>query len=150
LRGLASDPDLFRRVLTAQVKEASPVFAGCLALSGPTRARLSQDSREKPGGEAQVIEVTARKYEFAPAEIHVTKGNRVRLRVHSTDEAHGIRLNLYPEGSKDKSSPGLAFDNPQKNGKVQRAKTRCSILWRSRPGRTNSNAQGYAGCTMAG
>jgi heme/copper-type cytochrome/quinol oxidase subunit 2 len=111
---LASDPDLFRRVLTAQVKEASPVFAGCLALSGPTRARLSQDSREKPGGEAQVIEVTARKYEFAPAEIHVTKGNRVRLRVHSTDEAHGIRLNLYPEGSKDKSSPGLAFDNPQR------------------------------------
>jgi heme/copper-type cytochrome/quinol oxidase subunit 2 len=64
--------------------------------------------------------VTARKYEFAPAEIHVTKGNRVRLRVHSTDEAHGIRLNLYPEGSKHKSSPGLAFDNPQVNGKVHK------------------------------
>jgi cytochrome c oxidase subunit 2 len=96
------------------------VVAGCLASSGPARARFSQDSNEKPAGEAQVIEVTARKYEFAPAEIHVTKGSRVRLRVHSTDEAHGIRLNLYPEGSKDKSSRGLAFDNPQENGKVQK------------------------------
>ena len=59
-------------------------------------------------------------YEFAPGEIHVTKGSRVRLRVHSTDEAHGIKLNVYPEGSKDKSSPGLVFDNPQENGKVER------------------------------
>lgn len=96
------------------------VAAGCLALSGPARARLAQDSNEKPAAEAHVIEVTSRKYEFAPAEIHVTKGSRVRLQVHSTDEAHGIKLNLYPEGSKDKSSPGLVFNNPQENGKVQK------------------------------
>lgn len=96
------------------------VAAGCLALSGPVRARLAQDSKEKPAGETQVIEVTARKYEFAPAEIHVTKGRRVRLKVHSTDEAHGIKLSVYPEGSKDKSSPGLVFDNPQENGKAEK------------------------------
>lgn len=96
------------------------VAAGCLALSGPVRARLAQDSKEKPAGETQVIEVTARKYEFAPAEIHVTKGRRVRLKVHSTDEAHGIRLNVYPEGSQDKSSTGLVFDNPQENGKAEK------------------------------
>ena len=96
------------------------IAAGGLAWSAPAQARLAQDSKEKPAGEAQVIEVTARKYEFAPAEIHVTKGSRVRLRVHSTNEAHGIKLNLYPEGSTDKSSPGLVFDNPQENGKVQK------------------------------
>jgi heme/copper-type cytochrome/quinol oxidase subunit 2 len=94
--------------------------AGCLALSGPARARLAQDSKEKPAGETQVIEVTARKYEFAPAEIHVPKGSRVRLKVHSTDEAHGIKLNVCPEGTQDKSSPGLVFDNPQENGKVEK------------------------------
>ena len=33
----------------------------------------------------------------------------MRLRVHSTDEAHGIRLNLYPEGSKDKSFSRAGF-----------------------------------------
>ena len=96
------------------------IAASGLVLSAPARARLAQDSKEKPAGAAQVIEVTARKYEFAPREIHVTKGSRVRLKVHSTDEAHGLRLNLYPEGSKDKSSPGLVFDNPHENGKVQK------------------------------
>lgn len=29
------------------------------------------------------------------------------------DEAQRIKLHLYPEGSKNKSSPGLVFDNPQ-------------------------------------
>jgi len=96
------------------------IAAGGLALSAPAKARLAQDSKEKPAGEVQVIEVTARKYAFAPAEIHATKGSRVRLRVRSTDEAHGIKLNLYPEGSTDKASPGLVFDNPQENGKVQK------------------------------
>ena len=54
------------------------IAASGLALSAPARARLAQDPKEKPAGEAQVIEVTARKYEFAPGEIHVTKGSRVR------------------------------------------------------------------------
>src|SRR6266705_2663381 len=97
------------------------IAAVLLALSGPARARLAQDTKEKTAREAQIIEVTARKYEFASVEMHVRKGSKVRLKVHSTDEAHGIKLNLYPEGSKDKSSPGLVFDNPQMNGKVQKA-----------------------------
>lgn len=44
----------------------------------------------------------------------------MRLKVHSTDEAHGKKLSVYPEGSKDKSSPGLVFDNPQENGKAEK------------------------------
>lgn len=96
------------------------IAAGFLAFSAP--ARLARDSQERPSGEAQVIEVTARKYAFTPAEIHVTKGSKVRLKVHSTDEAHGIKLNLYPEGNQDKSSPGLVLEHPQENGKVQKGK----------------------------
>ena len=44
----------------------------------------------------------------------------MRLKVHSNEEAHGLKLNLYPEGSKDKSSQGLLFANLQENGKVQK------------------------------
>jgi plastocyanin len=44
----------------------------------------------------------------------------VRLKVHCNEEAHGLKLNLYPEGSKDKASPGLVFANPQETGKVQK------------------------------
>jgi cytochrome c oxidase subunit II len=71
-------------------------------------------------GGRQVIEVSAKKYDFTPGEIHVKKGTRVELKVHSVDETHGIKLDLYPEGSKDKSTPGLVFDKPEDNGKVEK------------------------------
>lgn len=69
----------------------------------------------------RVIEVSARKYEFTPQEIHVKKGSKIELKVHSVDEAHGIKLNLHPKGSKDKS-PGLLFSDPAANGKVEKDK----------------------------
>jgi heme/copper-type cytochrome/quinol oxidase subunit 2 len=73
----------------------------------------------EPKSEApQVIEISAKKYEFSPNEIHVRKGTRVELKVHSEDETHGVKLDVYPEGSKDKDEPGLLFDEPKENGKV--------------------------------
>jgi cytochrome c oxidase subunit 2 len=68
----------------------------------------------------RVIEVSAKKYEFTPAEIHVKKGERVELKLHSADEAHGIKIDVYPEGPKDKTKPGLLFDHPETNGKVEK------------------------------
>jgi len=70
-------------------------------------------------GSTKVIEVSAKKYEFDPAEIRVKKGTRVELKVHSVDETHGIKLSLTPEGSKEKS-PGLLFDKPDDNGRVEK------------------------------
>jgi cytochrome c oxidase subunit II len=66
----------------------------------------------------KVIELSAKKYEFSPSEIRVPKGTRVELKVHSVDEPHGVKLDVYPEGAKDKSTPGLVFDHPDENGKV--------------------------------
>jgi len=68
----------------------------------------------------RVIEVSAKKYEFAPAEIRVKKGERVELRVHSVDDTHGIKIDVYPEGAKDKTAQGLVFDHPEANGKVEK------------------------------
>ena len=71
-------------------------------------------------GAAQIIEVSAKKYEFTPSEIRVKSGSRVELKVHSVDETHGIKLDLYPEGATDKTKPGLIFDKPELNGKVEK------------------------------
>ena len=69
----------------------------------------------------RVIEVSAKKYEFTPAEIHVKKGgNAWTLPVHSVDETHGIKIDVYPEGAKDKTKPGLLFDHPETNGKAEK------------------------------
>jgi cytochrome c oxidase subunit II len=71
-------------------------------------------------GAPKVIEVSAKKYEFSPAEIHVKQGEKVELKVHSVDETHGVKLSLAPEGAKDKKDVGLVFDSPAENGKVTR------------------------------
>jgi cytochrome c oxidase subunit 2 len=68
----------------------------------------------------RIIEVSAKKYEFTPGEIRVKQGERVELKVHSVDETHGMKIEVYPEGAKDKSKPGLLFDHPETNGKVEK------------------------------
>jgi len=82
----------------------------------------------------QVIEVSAKKYDFTPSEIRVKKGTKVELEVHSVDETHGIKLDLYPEGSKDKSSPGLVFDKPENNGKVEKGQDQILDFVAQQPG----------------
>jgi cytochrome c oxidase subunit 2 len=68
----------------------------------------------------KTIEVSAKKYEFSPAEIRVAKGTHVELKVHSVDDTHGVKLDVYPEGAKDKGAPGLVFDHADQNGKVSK------------------------------
>jgi len=80
----------------------------------------AQNSDTSSDSSATTFLVSAKKYEFAPSEIHVKVGQRVRLKVHSVDETHGIKLTLYPEGSLDKSIVGLKFDHPEDNGKVEK------------------------------
>ena len=93
------------------------VFQLTAALAGH-----AQNSNAGRSDASQFIEVTPKKYEFSPNEIRVKQGTRVRLKVDSIDEDHGMKLNLYPEGSKDKPTPGLVFDSPQDNGKVEKGK----------------------------
>jgi cytochrome c oxidase subunit 2 len=42
--------------------------------------------------EPRVIEVTARRFAFEPAEIEVAVGEPVRLQVHSADGPHGLEI----------------------------------------------------------
>lgn len=48
------------------------------------------------------------------------QGTRVELRVHSEDDIHGVKLDVYPQGKSDKGTPGLIFDHPEENGKVSK------------------------------
>ena len=62
------------------------VVAGCL-LTIDAAALLAA-----PPAEPRVIEVTARRFAFEPAEIEVAVGEPVRLMVHSADGIHGIEI----------------------------------------------------------
>jgi len=83
---------------------------------------------------AQVIEVTARKYEFNPAEIRVKKGARVQLKVRALDRTHGMQFSLYPEGANEKGAAGLRLANDQKNWKIEQNQERVVELVADRAG----------------
>lgn len=93
-----------------------PIMFLALAIHGNLVEAIAAAQTTAP----RVIEVSAKKYEFTPSEIHVKKGERVELKVHSVDETHGIKIEVYPEGAKDKTKPGLLFDHPETNGKVEK------------------------------
>jgi cytochrome c oxidase subunit 2 len=59
--------------------------------------------------EVQVIEVSAKKYEYSPSPIRVKRGAKVQLRITSVDKTHGFKINLSPDGSDKKSEPGLVL-----------------------------------------
>lgn len=75
---------------------------------------------QSSGGNVQVIEIIARKYEFIPSPIHVKKGAKVQLKIHALDHTHGFKINLYPDRSDTKSAPGLAFASSQGCWKLER------------------------------
>ena len=81
-----------------------------------------------------VIEVTAKTFEFIPNEIHVRAGERVEIRLRTVDRAHGLKLDLYPEGTSEEGPPGLTFDHPQDDAKVEKNKDRVIEFTAARPG----------------
>jgi cytochrome c oxidase subunit II len=68
----------------------------------------------------QVIEVTAKKYEYAPSPIRVRRGAQVQLQITSLDKTHGFKINLYPDGSDEKGDPGLIFSSKEDCFKIEK------------------------------
>ena len=71
----------------------------------------------------QIINVTAKKYEFDPSPIHVKQGTKVELRITAIDHRHGFSIQLTPVGSSKNAAPGLLFDSPRKCWNLPKGKT---------------------------
>ena len=61
--------------------------------------------------QVQVIEMTAKKYEYSPSPLRVKRGAKVQLRITALDRTHGFKINLSPDGSDKKSDLGLIFSS---------------------------------------
>lgn len=83
----------------------------------------AQDQAPPSAQNLQVIEVTAKKYEFEPSRIHVKKGAHVRLKITATDHAHGFEIERYAEHVAKSGPPGLEFPAPQKCVKIEKGET---------------------------
>ena len=74
-----------------------PTFT-CLALLIIGVVSTSGEPRQQPApadGEPKVFEVVARRFDFEPATIEVTEGDRVRLVVRSADGPHGVEIKAF-------------------------------------------------------
>jgi cytochrome c oxidase subunit 2 len=88
-------------------------FVGAIGFALPlTNFQGSQDP--------QVIEVTAKKYEYAPSPIRVKLGAQVQLKITSLDKTHGFKINLYPNGADAKGEPGLIFASDSDCFKIEK------------------------------
>jgi cytochrome c oxidase subunit II len=80
----------------------------CLLLVATTIPLRSHNAPGPAAEGVQVIEVTAKKYEFSPSPIRVKQGTKVQLKITATDHAHGFRITPYGS-AEDKQNPGLVF-----------------------------------------
>ena len=77
----------------------------------------------QPGQGPQVIEMTAKRYDFEPSPIRVKQGSKVQLKITTADREHGVKFNLFPDGAKETGSAGLIFAAPQDCYKVEKGST---------------------------
>jgi cytochrome c oxidase subunit II len=68
----------------------------------------------------QVIDVTAKKYEFNPSPIHVKQGAKVQLKITALDRTHGFKINLYSDGADAKGDPGLVLTSREDCFKIEK------------------------------
>jgi cytochrome c oxidase subunit II len=102
--------------------------------SFPIAAEFASPANAQSDANTKVIELSAKKYEFSQTEIRVPKGTRVELKVHSVDETHGVKLDVYPEGAKQKGVPGLVFEHPDDNGKIKKGEDQVLNFVAQEPG----------------
>lgn len=82
----------------------------------------------------QVIEMTAKKYEFNPPEIHVKQGAKVQLKITATDRTHGFSPDVYAEGSDRKGTPGITLAAPEKCYRLEKGQTTTVEFTAATPG----------------
>jgi heme/copper-type cytochrome/quinol oxidase subunit 2 len=82
----------------------------------PRQALASNDS-------VQVIEVTAKKYEYSPAPVHVKRGANIEFKIIAIDHDHGFSIFPVPDGGDSNGPAGLVFASPQECWQLKKGET---------------------------
>lgn len=63
--------------------------------------------------DVQVIQLTAKKYEYSPSPVHVEAGTKVRLKITAVDHDHDFKIGTVPDGAGSSEKSGLVFASLQ-------------------------------------
>lgn len=103
------------------------LIAATLILTASTVARPTNEK-------VQVIDVTAKKYEFNPTPIRVKQGNHVQLKIVATDHVHGFKIDEFPDGSDRRGNPGLVFSSSNDCLRIEEGQTQTLEFVAQTPG----------------
>src|ERR1700757_460608 len=73
--------------------------------------------------DVQVIEMTAKKYEYSASPVHVKVGTKVQLKITAIDHDHGFKIGSVPDGSSSADKSGLVFTSEQECWQLKKGET---------------------------
>jgi len=73
--------------------------------------------------DVQVVEITAKKYEYSSSPVHVKSGTKVRLKITATDHDHGFKISAVPDGAPPNGANGLIFSSAQECWQLEKGET---------------------------
>jgi cytochrome c oxidase subunit 2 len=76
--------------------------------------------KNQAAAQPQEIKMTAKTYEFDPAEVRVKAGTDVKLVIVSADKTHGFRLHAVADGADSHSAPGLILASNEDCAKLKK------------------------------
>ena len=82
-----------------------------------SRSVLAQDQN------VQVIELTAKKYEYSPSPVHVKAGTKIQLKITATDHDHGFKIGAVPDDAQASGTAGLILTSPQDCWQLKKGET---------------------------
>jgi cytochrome c oxidase subunit II len=103
------------------IRSLWPTLAATLLLVAISLQHPTPASGQNAG--VQVVEVTAKKYEYSPAPIHVKSGMKIQLKITATDHDHGFSIATAPDGADSNAAEGLVFTSPQECWQLKKGET---------------------------
>ena len=81
------------------------------------------ESIRATSSDLQVVEITAKKYEYSNSPVHVKVGTRVQLKITAIDHDHGFKIASVPDGSSSSEKAGLVFTSEQECWQLKKGET---------------------------
>lgn len=97
------------------------LFCALVLLSLVTLSRSAPASAQNQ--QIQVVELTAKKFEYSQSSVHVKAGTKVQLKITALDHDHGFKISPVPDGAASGSKPGLLFTSPQECWVLKKGET---------------------------
>ena len=82
----------------------------CASMFLLARNAGTQEQQERS---VQVIQMTAKKYEYSPSPLHVRLGTKVQLKITAIDRDHGFKIATVPAGADPTAPAGLEIASPE-------------------------------------